>query len=221
MHNVQFTMTIDELASNLFCTMVNLMMFIELFCSMTNCRMCRRMVMEHWPNANEKRCSKQKGICSARIACKVRCQIRSFYFTAQITSHKPLLAEISNINIFHITQYFLEISYTRNQWNLLNISAYISGIFDDFFKAGLVPLKHDTLCCLPVNRTGTSAGYTGLLQPTVPPIFAAIPCLTSSQGLLMGWHVSTLRFLKPRRLKAWSWRTGWPLRGGLSQHSYR
>ena len=22
----------------------------------TNCRMCRRMVTEHWPNANEKRC---------------------------------------------------------------------------------------------------------------------------------------------------------------------
>ena len=28
----------------------------------------------------------------------------------------------------------------RNQWNLPNILAYISGIFDDFFKAGLVPL---------------------------------------------------------------------------------
>ena len=35
----------------------SLMEFIELFCSMTNCRMCRRIVMEHWPNANEKRCS--------------------------------------------------------------------------------------------------------------------------------------------------------------------
>ena len=28
----------------------------------------------------------------------------------------------------------------RNQWNLQNILEYISGIFDDFFKAGLVPL---------------------------------------------------------------------------------
>ena len=47
--------------------------------------------------------SKQKRICSARIAWNVRCQIRSFYFTAQITSYKPVLAEIWNINIFHIT----------------------------------------------------------------------------------------------------------------------
>ena len=84
--------------------------------------------------------SKQKRICSARIAWKVRCQIRSFYFTAQITSHKPLLAEISNINIFHITQYFWAKSYKRNKWNLPNILAYISGIFDDFYRAGLVPL---------------------------------------------------------------------------------
>ena len=37
----------------------SLMKFIELFCSMTNCRMCRRrvVIVEHWPNANEKRCS--------------------------------------------------------------------------------------------------------------------------------------------------------------------
>ena len=72
---------------------------------------------------------------------KVRCQIRSFYFTAHITSHKPLLAEISNINIFHISQYFWAKSYKRNQWNLPNILAYISGIFDDFFRVGLVPLS--------------------------------------------------------------------------------
>ena len=31
--------------------------FIEVFRSMTNCRICRRIVMEHWANANEKRCS--------------------------------------------------------------------------------------------------------------------------------------------------------------------
>ena len=84
--------------------------------------------------------SKQKRIFSARIAWKVRYQIRSFYSTAQITSHKPFLAEISNINIFHITQYFWAKNYKRSQWNLPNILAYISGIFDDFFRAGLVPL---------------------------------------------------------------------------------
>ena len=58
-----------------------------------------------------------------------------------MTQHKPFLAEISNINIFHITQIFLVKTYKRNQWNLPNILAYISGIFDGFFKAGLVPLK--------------------------------------------------------------------------------
>ena len=57
-----------------------------------------------------------------------------------MTSHKPLFPEISNINIFHITQYFWVKSYKRNQGSLPNILAYISGIFDDFFKAGLVPL---------------------------------------------------------------------------------
>ena len=59
-----------------------------------------------------------------------------------MTSRKPLLAEISNINIFHVTQYLLVKSYKRNQWNLPNILAYISGIFDGFSKAGLVHLKH-------------------------------------------------------------------------------
>ena len=56
-----------------------------------------------------------------------------------MTSHKPFLAEILNINVFHITQYFCVKSYKRNQWNLPNILAYISGIFNDFFKDGLVP----------------------------------------------------------------------------------
>ena len=58
-----------------------------------------------------------------------------------MTSRKPILAEISNINTFHITQYFLVKSCKRNQWNLLNIFAYISGILDGFFKAGLVLLN--------------------------------------------------------------------------------
>ena len=44
-------------------------------------------------------------------------------------------------SIFDIAKYFWVKSYTRNQWNLPNILAYISGIFDGFFKAGLVPLR--------------------------------------------------------------------------------
>ena len=47
----------------------------------------------------------------------------------QMTSHKPFLAEISNINIFHITLYFGVKTYKPDQWNLPNILAYISGIF--------------------------------------------------------------------------------------------
>ena len=57
-----------------------------------------------------------------------------------MTSRKPFLVEISNINIFDITKYFLVKHYKQNEWNLPNNLAYISGIFDDFFKAGLVPL---------------------------------------------------------------------------------
>ena len=72
-----------------------------------------------------------------------KCAAKSEGFSSlpKITAHKPFLAEISNINIFHITQYFWVKRYVRNQWNLPNILAYISGIFDDFFKGGLVPLK--------------------------------------------------------------------------------
>ena len=71
-----------------------------------------------------------------------KCAAKSKVFTSlpQIASHKPLLAEISNINIFHNTQYFWVKSYKRNQWNLPDILAYISGIFENFFKAGLVSL---------------------------------------------------------------------------------
>ena len=73
-----------------------------------------------------------------------KCAAESEVFTSlpQMTSHKPLLAEISNINILHITQYGSVKSCKRNQWNLPNNLAYISGIFDDFFKAGLVPLTY-------------------------------------------------------------------------------
>ena len=87
--------------------------------------------------------SKQNRICSARIVWK--CAAKSEVFTSlpQMTYHKPFLAEISNINIFHITQIFCVKTYQRDQWNLPNILAYISGIFDGFFKAGLVPLTWD------------------------------------------------------------------------------
>ena len=68
-----------------------------------------------------------------------KCATKSGVFTSlpQMTSHKPFLAEISNINIFHITQYLCVTSYKRYQWNLPNILAHISGIFNDFFKGGL------------------------------------------------------------------------------------
>ena len=72
-----------------------------------------------------------------------KCAAKSEAFSSllKMTSQEQFLAEISNINIFHIAQYFWVKRYKRNQWNLPNILTYISGIFDDFFKGGLVPLK--------------------------------------------------------------------------------
>ena len=58
-HNVQFTMTNVQSVLLIGQSVVE---FIEVFRSMTNCRICRRIVMEHWPNANEKRCSCGTGI---------------------------------------------------------------------------------------------------------------------------------------------------------------
>ena len=52
-HNVQFTMTNVQSVLMIGQSVVE---FIEMFRSMTNCQICRRIVMEHWPNANEKRC---------------------------------------------------------------------------------------------------------------------------------------------------------------------
>ena len=52
-HNVKFTMTNVQSVLLIGQSVVE---FIEVFRSMTNCRICRRIVMEHWPNANEKRC---------------------------------------------------------------------------------------------------------------------------------------------------------------------
>ena len=40
------------------------------------------------------------------------------------------------------TLLFHGISFGRRWWNLPNILAYISVIFDDFFRAGLVPLTY-------------------------------------------------------------------------------
>ena len=53
-----------------------------------------------------------------------------------MTSQKQFFTKTSNINIFHITQYFGVKSYKHNQWNLPNILVYISGTFDDFFQGG-------------------------------------------------------------------------------------
>ena len=71
-----------------------------------------------------------------------KCAAKSEVFTSlpQITSHKPLLAEFSNITIFYIRQYSWIKSCKRNQWNLPNILSYILGIFKDIFKDALVPL---------------------------------------------------------------------------------
>ena len=83
-----------------------------------------------------------KNVFAAPELCE-KCAAKTEVLTSlpRMTSHKPLFPEISNINIFHITQYFWVKSYKHNQWSLPNILAYISGIFDDFFKAGLVPLN--------------------------------------------------------------------------------
>ena len=53
-HNVQFTMTNVQSVLLIGQSVVE---FIEVFRSITNCRIYRRIVMKHWPNANEKRCS--------------------------------------------------------------------------------------------------------------------------------------------------------------------
>ena len=58
--------------------------------------------------------------------------------TVQSTVLNTVLLRLTVLNIFWAKRYK---RYKRNQWNLPNILAYISGIFDDFFEAGLVPLK--------------------------------------------------------------------------------
>ena len=108
-----------------------------------------------------------------------KCAAKSEVFTSlpQMTSHKPLFAKISYINIFPITQYFWVKSYKRNQWNLPNMLAYISGIFDDFFKAGLVrlalkmPLKIDcngsnSVQFCPALGFAFGEGFANRVRPT-------------------------------------------------------
>ena len=87
------------------------------------------------------------------------------------------------------TQNFWVKTYKRDRWNLPNILAYISGIFDGFFKAGLVPLSF-LLCerieeaCSMVNtgffiRTVNEAFQRKLdhqmsLHANVPKVFCAV-----------------------------------------------
>ena len=73
-HNVQFTMTNVQSVLLIGQSVVE---FIEVFRSMTNCRICRRIVMEHWPNANEKRCSSPTYVLTSVQGCRKlmsRCQ---------------------------------------------------------------------------------------------------------------------------------------------------
>ena len=105
----------------------------------------------------------------------MRWQIRSFYFTAQITSHKTLLAEISNINIFHITQYFWAKSYKRTQWNLPNILAYF-GYIRRLFQSWVSPFNS----CLP-HIYPIVYLHLPLFTPCLPPIY---PCITPVRYLV-------------------------------------
>ena len=64
----------------------------------------------------------------------------------KMTSRKPFFG--GNFKHQYLPRYsiFLVKSCKRNQWNLPNILAYISGIFDGFFKTGLVPLTIFAVC---------------------------------------------------------------------------
>ena len=63
-----------------------------------------------------------------------------------MTSRKPFLAEISNINIFHITLFFVKVTNVisgtyRTFWHIFRIYSTAISSFFSFFKAGLVPLS--------------------------------------------------------------------------------
>ena len=63
MHNAELTVAIDELVFNLFCRFDKLVELIEVFRSMTKCRIRRRTVTEQWPKAYEKWCTRQGRSC--------------------------------------------------------------------------------------------------------------------------------------------------------------
>ena len=49
-----------------------------------------------------------------------------------------------NLNILQRAQYFIE-KYKHVQYNVLNILAYNSGILDNFFQGGTVPLTQQNM----------------------------------------------------------------------------
>ena len=108
-------------------------------------------------------CSKQNRICSARIAWKVRSQVWSFSSLPKMTSRmetffwRKFQASISSTSL----NIFLVKSYKRNQWKLPNLLAYIWGIFDGFFKAGLVPL---TSASIQFNSIFSNQGCARLMS---------------------------------------------------------
>ena len=68
--------------------------FIEVFRSMTNCRICRRIVMEHWPNANEKRCSSSSLNGSSDFVTVLRLFCSLFTAIVRSTLYPVLLSAV-------------------------------------------------------------------------------------------------------------------------------
>ena len=56
------------------------------------------------------------------------------------------MAEILNVNIFHITQYFWVKSYKCNQWNLPNIFGVYFGYIQRLFERWVSPFKIQLRC---------------------------------------------------------------------------
>ena len=67
-----------------------------------------------------------------------------------------------------LRNFFLVKTYKRDQWNLPNILAYISGIFDGFFKAGLVPLigEHQSERWCNVSTLGNCVAPEAIAHPS-------------------------------------------------------
>ena len=134
-----------------------LMKFIELFCPMTNCRMCRRIVMEHWPNANEKRCSNIKSTCATSkytsIALKfcTRCfLITSQYFTKG-RSKNPTFIFYRHPNVHVYTPVLLSnrrsppcsIAFYRTCWP---VHSTVKFCILQFFKHMTSSVRRHTAC---------------------------------------------------------------------------